>query len=156
MYYDQISEGYDELHKEEQLKKIFLIKKHLKTKKTDKLLDVGCGTGVSMAFDCWQVGVDPSFNLLKKIKSKKTINAAAEFLPFKDKVFDIVVSVTAVHNFNEVEKGLKEIKRVGNDNFVISVLKKSQKSAKIEKLLAENFTVEDTVEEEKDLIYFLR
>jgi len=29
-YYDEISEGYEELHKEEQLKKISLIKKHLK------------------------------------------------------------------------------------------------------------------------------
>ena len=46
-YYDSISEGYEELHAEEQLKKIAVIKKHLKPKPTDKLLDVGCGTGLT-------------------------------------------------------------------------------------------------------------
>ena len=45
-YYDDISSGYEELHKEEQLKKVSSIKKHLKVNSSDKLLDVGCGTGL--------------------------------------------------------------------------------------------------------------
>ena len=46
-YYDEISEGYEELHKEEQEKKIELIKQHLKVNPEEKLLDVGCGTGLT-------------------------------------------------------------------------------------------------------------
>ena len=46
-YYDKIAKGYEELHKEEQLKKIKLIKTILKVNPTDKLLDVGCGTGLT-------------------------------------------------------------------------------------------------------------
>ncbi|MFC1800812.1 hypothetical protein ACFLYT_02020, partial [Nanoarchaeota archaeon] len=71
-YYDGISEGYDELHAEEQIHKVSLIKKYMRImKKGDKLLDVGCGSGVSMAFDCVQFGIDPSFGLLLKSKRKK-------------------------------------------------------------------------------------
>ena len=45
-YYDEIASGYEELHSEEQLAKIGLIKDHFRVTVKDKLLDVGCGTGV--------------------------------------------------------------------------------------------------------------
>ena len=37
-YYDEIAEGYEELHKEEQEKKIEIVKKHLEINPDDKLL----------------------------------------------------------------------------------------------------------------------
>ncbi len=46
-YYDEISASYEELHKEEQLKKIEIIKLSINPKKENKLLDVGCGTGLA-------------------------------------------------------------------------------------------------------------
>ena len=155
-YYDKIAEGYDDLHKEEQLKKLRIIKDNLEVKATDKLLDVGAGSGISSDFNCKVYCLDPSEELLKQIKDKITITGNAEHMPFEDKEFDIVISVTAIHNFNGIEKGLKEMKRVGKDKFVFSILKKSDKKDLIEKLIKDNFEIDKMIEEEKDIIYFCK
>tara|TARA_Y100000034_G_scaffold61729_2_gene74944 strand:- start:4305 stop:4796 length:492 start_codon:yes stop_codon:yes gene_type:complete len=158
-YYDTTSKGYDELHKYEQLNKLRIIKKHLDVDINDKLLDVGCGSGISSDFDCVVIGIDPSVELLKiakvKFPDKVFVKGVGEKLPFKDKSFDIVISITAVHNFNNIKKGLQEIKRVGKDRFVLSILKKSNSFDRISKLINQNFNVDKIVEEDKDVIYFL-
>ncbi len=153
-YYDQIAPGYDELHREEQLKKLNFIAKYIKLECNG--LDVGCGTGVSTSFFNCKVGVDPSEELLKIAKKNyseiKFVKANAEKLPFKDNEFDFVVSITAIQNFDDIEKGLKEIKRVGK-KFVLSFLKKSGKREIIEKLIETIFDVKKRIEEEKDIVY---
>ncbi len=149
-YYDEIANGYDELHKEEQLKKLKIIKDNLEINKFDKLLDVGCGTGFSLDyFDCNCIGIDPS----KMSKDSRIIKGKAESLPFKDNEFDIVISVTAIHNFDDIEQGLKEMKRVGKDKFAFSVLKKSKSFNKIKKLIYNLFKIKKEIEEEKDVIF---
>ena len=153
-YYDTISKSYESLHKEEQLKKIKIIKKYLKVKSTDKLLDVGCGSGFSSNWKCKVYGIDPSIKLLKKTKGN-FILGEAESLPFKDHFFDIVISVTAIQNFNNIEKALKEIKRVGKNKFILTFLKKSPKKNKIISLIKKHFKVLKTIEEEKDRIYII-
>ena len=96
-YYDDISEGYEELHKEEQLKKIKIIKKNLKVDKKDRLLDVGCGTGLTTEpFDCIKYGIDPAPKLLEKARQKDNIEymlAPAENIPYPDGFFDIVAAL---------------------------------------------------------------
>ena len=67
-----------------------------------------------------------------------------------------VISVTALQNFTDIEKGLLEIKRVGKEYFAISVLKKSPKIKMIEELVPKLFPVQRIVEEEKDIIFFCR
>jgi len=155
-YYDEISAGYEELHKDEQLKKVKIILDKLKLKKTDKLLDVGCGTGFYLdLFDCDVTGIDPSEKLLEKYHGQhQVILGSAESLDFPDNSFDIVMSITAIHNFDDVEKGLKEIERVGKDRFVFSVLKRSLNYDVIEKLINELFTVDEKIEEDKDSLFF--
>lgn len=159
-YYNEISKSYDELHKQEQLNKLKIIKNNLKLDRKKLLLDVGCGSGISSDFNCKVVGVDPSFGLLKIAKinysAKYFINAIAEKLPFKDNCFDIVISVTALHNFNNIKKGLNEIKRVGRNKFVLSVFKKSKKLNYINKLIKQNFKINKIIKEDKDIIYFSR
>jgi ubiquinone/menaquinone biosynthesis C-methylase UbiE len=154
-YYDEISEGYEELHKEEQLKKVNIILSKLKIKPTDCLLDVGCGTGLYLdLFKCNVVGVDPAKKLLEKYKGKnKIVLARAEELPFSDKSFNIVTSITAIQNFEDIKKGLGEIERVGKDRYVLSALKRSAKIGRIEKLINDMFIVDERIEEEKDLIF---
>jgi protein-L-isoaspartate(D-aspartate) O-methyltransferase len=127
-YYDEISQGYEELHKEEQLKKVELIKKHLKVNPADKLLDVGCGTGLTTeSWPCKRFGVDPAPKLLARARKREEIEykqAPAESIPYPDNFFDIVISITAIQNFHDIEQGLKEIKRVGKLKFVLTFLKK--------------------------------
>lgn len=157
-YYNEIAEGYEELHKEEQRKKIELIKKYLQPKQDEKLLDVGCGTGLTTrCWECKRFGIDTSEKLLEKAKSKDKngtyVLAAAENIPFSDRFFDIVISITAIQNFDDIEKGLREIKRVGKEKFVLSFLKKSTKSKYINSTIQKLFNIKEIIEEEKDLIF---
>lgn len=152
-YYDETSKGYNELHGEEQLKKLKIIAKEIPVKKSNKLLDVGCGSGLSAKiFGCEITGIDPSEELLKQCPFK-TIKASAESIPFPDKSFDVVIAVTSIHNFNNVDAGLKEIKRVGKNIFALTVLKKSPKKDSIIQLIKKNFKIKKEIEEEKDLIF---
>jgi len=157
-YYDKISESYEELHKEEQLKKIMLLSKYINPKQGDKLLDVGCGTGISTEpWNCIRFGLDSSEKLLeigKKLrKGISFIKGEAENMPFPDRYFDYVISITSVQNFKDIEKGLKEIKRVGKGRFIISFLKKSGSNNKIKEMIEKIFEIREIIEEDKDLIF---
>ncbi|HYD02847.1 MAG TPA: class I SAM-dependent methyltransferase [Alphaproteobacteria bacterium] len=169
-YYDSIAKGYNELHAEEQLKKLEIIGKELKTnpdlsgfmKPNYSLLDVGCGTGISTGFfNCkTRIGIDPSKNLIAIAKTHYPMIdfqvCGAEDISFKDKKFDIVISLTAIQNFSDLEKGLSEIKHVGKDKFILTFLKKSQKNKQIDEFIRKKFDVIKFIDEEKDYIYFCR
>ncbi len=154
-YYDSIAAGYDELHKEEQEKKLRSVKQFIKPKKTDRLLDVGCGTGVSTQFDCVCYGIDPSEELLKiagrKFPDKTFMLGSAEKLPFEAAYFDYIISLTAAQNFTNLEKAVSEINRVAKPGckIAISILKKSPKAKGLRSQL-KNY---ECVEEDKDLIF---
>ncbi len=154
-YYDSISAGYDELHKEEQEKKLAIIKRYLKPKNTDKLLDIGCGTSISTQFDCVCYGIDPSEELLKiagrKFPGKTFVLGSAEKLPFDNVYFDYIISLTAAQNFTDLKKAVSEINRVAKPGckIAISILKKSPKAKELRSQL-KNY---ECVEEDKDLIF---
>jgi malonyl-CoA O-methyltransferase len=146
-YYNKIAKGYNELHQEEQLKKIDIIKKNIKPK--GLLLDIGAGTGIStkpFSKDAICIALDPSINMLKQYRGLK-VCATAEYLPFKSKSFDVIISVTALHHAN-LKLALKEIDRVAKDNAQISLtfLKKSKNKP--------NLKVYKVIKEDKDLILF--
>jgi ubiquinone/menaquinone biosynthesis C-methylase UbiE len=155
-YYDSIALGYNRLHRGEQIKKIKIISSELIIKKTDRLLDVGCGTGFSFDFlECISYGVDPSDKMLKLCtdKNAKLFCAGAENLPFEDNFFDIVISVTAIHNFKDAKKGILEMRRVGKSQFAFSVLKKAKNFEVINEIIISSFSIIKIKEEEKDRIY---
>ena len=155
-YYDETAKGYNELHGEEQLKKLRIIADEIKVNPETKLLDVGCGTGLSAkVFDCDITGIDPAEKLLEQAPFK-TIKARAESLPFKDNEFDVVIAVTSIHNFDDIDKGLKEIKRVGKDQFALTVLKKANNADKIIEKIKELFTITKEIDEDKDKIFILK
>ncbi|MBW2972649.1 methyltransferase domain-containing protein [Candidatus Woesearchaeota archaeon] len=160
-FYDDMAEGYDELHFAEQLQKMTAIIADIGQdipKKNEKLLDVGCGTGISTSvWNCECTGIDPSEELIKiaqkKFPRKKFVVGRAEELPFPDKSFDVVISITSIHNFSDIKKGINEMKRVCRSRAVFSVLRKSQKAEEIEKLIIINFRIKRIIMEEKDLIF---
>lgn len=153
-YYDIISKGYNELYQEEQSNKIRIIRNNIKINNKTKILDVGCGTGISSDFGCFIVGIDLSIGLLKQNKNERKLQSISEALPFKNEIFDYVVSVTSIHNFDNIEKSINEMKRVGKENFVFSVLKRSRKINPIKNLLQKNFKITKVIEEGKDAIFF--
>jgi ubiquinone/menaquinone biosynthesis C-methylase UbiE len=153
-YYNQISGGYEELHKEEQFAKLRLIQGNLVVPSHVRVLDVGCGPGWSAEFFENVVGVDPAIypNTVVPV-----IHAPAEKLPFGDHSFDIILCVTAIHHF-DLDKALNEMVRVAKPRavFVITVLKKSPRCAEIVRTLLRHFTLEKELEGVQDVIYFLR
>ena len=150
--YDSMAGSYNELHGKEQLNKISIIKNNIKTGKKTRILDVGCGTGISSDFGCFVVGIDPSLGLLKYNRHLKILGTA-EALPFKSNSFDYVVAVTSIHNFNDITRSINEMKRVGKKNFIFSVLKKTKKFDAIRKAIENNFKISEEIEEEKDRIF---
>ena len=73
----------------------------------------------------------------------------------EDNEFDIVISVTAIQNFNDYKKGLDEIKRVGKDRFALTILKKAQKIDEIKSYIESIFKVKKIIIEEKDFIFIV-
>lgn len=153
-HYNGISKGYNELYGQEQKKKMELIKSRMEFRDTDRILDVGCGTGLSSDLPGEVTGVDPSEELLGQA-GIQTVKGIAEDLPFPDSSFDVVVSVTAIQNFRDIRKGLEEIRRVGKDRFVLTFLKRSIKRPKIEQEISLLFDHYEIIEEEKDMIYIV-
>lgn len=153
-YYDETAAGYKELHREEQLKKIKLIKENISLKPNETVLDLGAGTGFLNDFFDNIISVDPSEELLKQNKNPNKVKASAENLPFPDHSFDWVICVTAIHHF-DLDKAINEIKRVGKKNFIITVLKKSPKKQEIIEKLKNNFQIKKQINEEKDILLFL-
>ena len=106
--------------------------KHYKLPKSAKVLDVGCGKGF-LLFDMLKIrsdldicGIDISEyaiqNSKKEIKSKIT-HGNANNLPWPDNYFDLVISITTLHNLHNFDlfKALKEIERVAKSNKYICV-----------------------------------
>jgi ubiquinone/menaquinone biosynthesis C-methylase UbiE len=147
-YYDQISSGYDELHSEEQLKKVKLIIELIDIG-DEKVLDVGCGTALYGDLFSDYTGMDNSKGMLEKSKYNVQYGEAEE-LPFLDDSFDCVISITALQNVEDIEKAILEIKRVAKNKIAISVLKKSSKISKFKELLSDF----ESFEEDKDIIFY--
>lgn len=145
-YYNTISKSYNELYGEEQEEKLRIIKEKINPK--GKILDLGSGTGLSKKYFKDIVCVEPS----TKLSSQNDIKARAENLPFKDKSFDWVLCLTSIHHF-DLEKSIKEIKRVCKGNYIFTILKKSPRFEEIKNYLNSNFKLEE-MDSEKDLILF--
>jgi ubiquinone/menaquinone biosynthesis C-methylase UbiE len=65
----------------------------------------------------------------------EVILGQGEHLPFRDRQFDIVLCLTALHNFHDPEKGLREMKRVGKKCWIITVFKRSADKSRTESLI---------------------
>lgn len=98
----------------------------------DKVLDVGCGKGF-LLYDFTKVmpgievyGLDISEYALahskEEVRDRLQLGSAVK-LPYPDHYFDLVISITTLHNlYNyELDQALREIERVGKKNKYICV-----------------------------------
>ena len=146
-YYDAIADSYNELHGNEQKKKLHLILPFLDS---DSILDVGCGTGVASLPAA--VGIDPSKNLLQKnTTNKKKYCGVAEDLPFPNQSFDIILCLTGIHHCN-LKQALAEFRRVARKKIIISVLKRITQHKKIVQTIRKELNIIKEIDEEKDVI----
>ena len=80
---------------------------------SDKVLDVGCGTGlISQLYPNFDItGLDISDGMLSH-NPYKWIKASAEAIPFEDNTFDFVVCRSLLHHLDRPIQGLREMFRV--------------------------------------------
>jgi ubiquinone/menaquinone biosynthesis C-methylase UbiE len=95
-----------------------------------KILDIGCGKGFLLyefkrilpgatvkGFDVSEYAVN---NAKEQVKQDIFVHPAQQKYPFKDKEFDLVLSITTLHNLHipELKSALQEIERVGKNKYI--------------------------------------
>jgi len=98
----------------------------------DRVLDVGCGKGF-LLYDLTQAcpgldvtGLDISRYAIANAKEEirdRLVEGTAARLPFADQSFDLVISITTLHNLHcyDLNTALQEIERVGRKHKYICV-----------------------------------
>lgn len=105
---------------------------HYGIKPGDKILDIGCGKGFQL-YELTKLmpgvevfGIDLSDyaieNAQPEIRGRLQVGNANS-LPFPDKYFDFVFSITTLHNLHnyDLDKALREMERVGKKNKYLCV-----------------------------------
>ncbi len=135
--YDVTAEGYDELYAQEQKVKYDAALKNMKVA-FGLVLDVGCGSGLFFQEVASQaeivLGVDISHKLLLKAQKHAKVfgnvfvlQADADYLPFRNGLFDGVFAFTVLQNVPQPSETLLELKRVVrlSGRLVVTALKKA-------------------------------
>jgi len=148
--YNETAEFYDRRYKKIQRGKYQLIFQNISINSTQKILDIGCGTGNLFSFlrknKCIKYGIDFSINSLKKLQKSidrtriiHIICADIEYLPFKASQFDFIFAITILQNLTDPKKSLRELKNICKINGfeILSLLKKKFPLEHIETLLNE-------------------
>jgi ubiquinone/menaquinone biosynthesis C-methylase UbiE len=84
------------------------------------VLDVGCGTGALLRLipdvfpGARRAGIDPSAGMILAADGAgaEMVQACAEWIPFADRTFDLVLSTLSLHHWMVPDQALREIARV--------------------------------------------
>lgn len=86
------------------------------------ILNVGAGAGSYEPADKYVVAVEPS-QVMRAQRLQKgkvpAINAKADHLPFDDNAFDAAMAMVTVHHWPDIDKGLKELRRVTRNQVIV-------------------------------------
>ena len=126
-YYDNLAKEYNKLYYGSKLKwmrEIENIVMENEIKRDYLVLDIGCGTGEQLQKlnNNPAIGLDISIEMAKIAHSKTNkfvVVGDAENLPFKSKTFDCVISFFGALNHVQLNRALKEIRRVLKDDGIL-------------------------------------
>lgn len=131
-YYSLMAKTYDTLYSEEQKTKIEAMLERVKLVGNCRLLDCGCGTGLLFEYVASEadmvVGFDVSRGILEEAKKRgrnfrnvHLVLADADYMPFKDEVFNHIFAVTLLQNMPKPLDTLAEAKRVAKKGAFVAV-----------------------------------
>ncbi len=122
MDYDSLSSIYNEF-RTGSLEIIEFITRTLDISSETSILDIGCGTGnhtllLKQKSDATMIGVDVSWGMISKALAKSRSDeiefaqALAEYLPFADSSFDLVLMIEVIHHLQDASQAIKDSFRV--------------------------------------------
>jgi ubiquinone/menaquinone biosynthesis C-methylase UbiE len=96
----------------------------------ERTLEVGCGTGHWLSalrdFLPHLYGLDYSLEMLSKACSVgatgRLARATAEVLPFRDRTFDLIFCINAVHHFERIDRFIAEARRLLRPGGTLAVI----------------------------------
>jgi len=85
------------------------------------VLNVGAGAGSYEPADRYVLAVEPSaaMRAQRPAGAAPAVDATAEHLPFDDDSFDAVMATVTVHQWSDVDRGLREMRRVSRGPVVV-------------------------------------
>lgn len=85
------------------------------------VLNVGAGTGSYEPADRYVLAVEPSATMRaqRPAGAAPALDATAEHLPFDDDAFDAAMAMVTIHQWSDVERGLRELRRVARGPVVV-------------------------------------
>lgn len=130
LHYDKSAKVYDSQYSDEQEAKIEAALDSLQLRKSDVVLDTGCGTGLLFPHVAKMVklvvGIDLSLVIVKEAKKQakdlpnvNLLRADADRTPFQNQTFDTVFAITLLQNAPNPLHTLEEIKRISKNQAVV-------------------------------------
>jgi len=140
-YYNNVSDIYDSLYRDEtSIKENNIVKNILNNNinKHDKILDLGCGTGLflELYYNYNYIGIDCSKKMVDIAKRKYPFNVFINAdidkgIDYPDKMFDVVVSLfSSASHFKNLQNTVNEANRILCNNGYILLMVLSQKNGK--------------------------
>jgi SAM-dependent methyltransferase len=85
------------------------------------VINVGAGTGSYEPADRYVLAVEPSASMRaqRPVTAAPAVDATAERLPFDDGSFDAAMAMVTIHQWHDVEQGLRELRRVSRGPVVV-------------------------------------
>jgi SAM-dependent methyltransferase len=84
------------------------------------ILNVGAGAGSYEPPDRSVVALEPSGVMLAQHPGRRRVQGDAEHLPFDDGTFDVAMAILTVHHWQDLNAGLKELRRVAKRQVVFT------------------------------------